>query len=137
MRGRGIVVAVASTAALAFFYVWQRTHVIQLGYDVEALKAEKKKLQQTHNHLLIETSTLASLERVERIATQNLGMKRPESGQIVMVDSRTVSVSADMDTVSRESRAEILRVAQVTDLPRQKSLDEQGLSLLQRLKNVL
>jgi cell division protein FtsL len=143
MKGKGIVVAVIVVSALGFFYVWQRTHVIQLGYDVETLKAQKKKLDQIHNHLLIESSTLASLERIERIATSSLGMKKPEIGQVVMLDDAHTAATAstpppDTDAPFREDeRPEVLRVAQVAPpIPGVQSMDGgPGLSLLQRIKN--
>ena len=69
-------------------YVVQRVNVIRLGYEIEDLKKEKKHLDQIHNSLLIERATLTSTERIERIATSYLQMKRPDDTQIVLVKKR-------------------------------------------------
>ncbi|MBI4715304.1 MAG: cell division protein FtsL, partial [Nitrospirae bacterium] len=68
IRGKGMALVIVGVLVLAFFYVGQRTYVVQLGYDLEALKGEKKRLEQVHNHLVIEAAALGSLDRVERIA---------------------------------------------------------------------
>lgn len=58
---------------------------MRLGYEIEDLKKEKNHLEQIHNSLLIERATLTSTERIERIATSYLDMKRPHDNQIVLV----------------------------------------------------
>ena len=66
-------------------YVGLRVNVMKLGYEIEDLKAEKKNLEQIHNSLLIERAALTSTERIEKIATSYLEMKRPDDSQIVLV----------------------------------------------------
>lgn len=66
-------------------YVGQRVNVMRLGYEIEDLKKEKKNLEQIHNSLLIEKAALISMERIEKIATSYLEMKRPDDRQIVLV----------------------------------------------------
>jgi cell division protein FtsL len=141
MRRRGWVV-VSIAAAIAFFYVWQRTDVIRMGYGLEKLKVEKKKLEQVHNQLLVEVSTLASLERVERIATTSLGMKHPVTGQIVLVslpadggkypDGRTAALSA-----GNAESSKAFQVAQASPVAVSKVMEERSSTLIQRLKDAL
>lgn len=65
--------------------IGQRIHMITLGYEIEQLKKNHQDFQRVHKELLIERETLSSLDRVERIAIQTLGMRRPLAGQIIEV----------------------------------------------------
>jgi len=66
-------------------YVWQQVTVIQTGYKIQQLQRERRDLHRFHQALLIEAATLSSLDRIERIATTQLGLVRPQSGQVIMV----------------------------------------------------
>jgi len=70
---------------IMFFYVVQRVTVMQLGYEIEKLKEEQKKLEQINKSLLIERAALASVERIEKIATSYLEMKKAGDDQFVLV----------------------------------------------------
>jgi cell division protein FtsL len=75
-------------AGLLLLDIQQRVHMITLGYEIEQLKKKEHELQKAHKELLIEHEALSSLDRIERIAVRDLGMIRPESGQVVHVDTR-------------------------------------------------
>ena len=66
-------------------YVWQQVTVIQTGYKIQQLQRERHELYRLHQALLIEAATLSSLDRIERIATTQLGLVRPQNGQVIMV----------------------------------------------------
>ncbi len=66
-------------------YAVQRVNVMRLGYEIEALRKEKQHLEQIHTSLLIEKASLTSTERIEKIATAYLEMKKPDDSQIVLV----------------------------------------------------
>jgi cell division protein FtsL len=70
---------------LVTLYVWQQIRVIQMGYEIEQLQRERRELYRLHQSLLIEAATLSSLDRIERIATTQLGLVRPQSGQVILV----------------------------------------------------
>jgi len=71
--------------AVMLLYAVQRINVMRLGYDIQDLKNDKKHLEQIHKSLLIEKAALTSAERIEKIATSYLEMKRPGDRQIVLV----------------------------------------------------
>ncbi len=76
----GIVVA-----GLLILDIGQRVHMINLGYEIEQHLKTHRDLKKVHKELLIERGTLSSLDRIERIAIQRLGMKRPEHEQVIQV----------------------------------------------------
>jgi cell division protein FtsL len=82
---RGTALTVLIVVGLLFLDIGQRVHMITLGYEIERLQKTHQELKKTRQELLVERETLSSLDRIERIAVQRLGMKRPESGQIVQV----------------------------------------------------
>lgn len=82
---RNLMVSLAVFLVIMFFYVVQRVAVMQLGYEMEDLKAKQKNLEQINKSLLIERAALASVERIEKIATSYLEMKRAEDEQVVLV----------------------------------------------------
>ncbi|MBI3609313.1 MAG: cell division protein FtsL [Nitrospirae bacterium] len=67
--------------------IWQHTHIVTLGYEIELAQQRYKALQQMHKQLLVEVETLSALDRIEQIAVARLGMTRPQDGQIIMVQT--------------------------------------------------
>jgi len=70
---------------ILFIYALQRISILSLGYEMESLKKDLQVLEQTHKSLLLEKASLESAERIEKLATSYLGMKKPEYEQIVFV----------------------------------------------------
>ncbi len=70
---------------ILFIYALQRISILSLGYEMENLKKDLQTLEQTHNSLLLEKASLESAERIEKLATSYLGLKKPEYDQIVFV----------------------------------------------------
>lgn len=70
---------------LVTLYVWHHITIIQLGYEIQQLQQEQQELHRLHQALLIEAATLASLDRIERIATTQLGLIRPQIDQVILV----------------------------------------------------
>lgn len=65
--------------------VWQRTQVLRLGYQLERMEATKKELVKENKGLLLEVTSLASLERIEKIASEHLNLKVPDRKNIYVV----------------------------------------------------
>jgi len=97
-RGRRSTVAralaLAAVAVLpAVFYVSQRAHAARTGYAILQLRQEVGTLQSENARLQAVTMSLKSLERVERIATKDLGMRRPGAGQLSAIATTPVSLA--------------------------------------------
>lgn len=71
--------------ALLLLYVWERVDLVRLGYRVQQLEAKHRVLAREHDELKVKASTLTAPERIARVATERLGMVRPEQGQVVLV----------------------------------------------------
>jgi cell division protein FtsL len=54
--------------SLSVVVLWHHHRTIQLGYETERLQADKTRLERLHRQLLIERESLASLDRIERLA---------------------------------------------------------------------
>lgn len=81
---KALLAAVLIVAALTL-YIWQRFQVIELGYKVDRFKTERETLVRMNNNLRIESASLKSLDRVERIAARQIGLKPVERGRFVLV----------------------------------------------------
>ncbi len=79
------LLAAALIVAVLTLYIWQRFQVIELGYTVDRFKTERETLVRMNNNLRIETASLKSLDRVERIATRRIGLGPVERGRFVLV----------------------------------------------------
>ena len=69
----------------SLFYVWSRIQVIQLGYEISSALKEGRGLTETNKKLRIEIAALKSYDRIERIATEELGMAKPKPDQVIVI----------------------------------------------------
>ncbi len=99
------------SAVLAFLllYVWYHVTIIELGYQIQNLQDEEKKLRKVHQELLIEVASLSSLDRIEQLATSKLGMVRASEKQIVLVKRMP---RPDPDGLKRHDDETGIRVAE-------------------------
>lgn len=70
----------------AVFYLWQRYQYVALGYEVSALRREKARLEEALEPLEVEAAYLSRLERIERVARSELGMRPPRADQVIVVE---------------------------------------------------
>jgi cell division protein FtsL len=80
----GITALVLALAVLA--YAWQHFEMIRIGYRVEELRLEREHLLKIQRELMLERASLASPDRVEAIATRQLGLSRPSVSQVVVIE---------------------------------------------------
>ena len=72
--------------SLLLLYVWERVDLVRVGYKIQHLTARYTVLQRANDELKMTVSALTSPERIERVATEQLGMIRPGPGQIVLLN---------------------------------------------------
>ncbi len=99
-------IAVGAVMALLLLYVWERVDLVQVGYRIQQLKAERNALVREQDELRVRISRLTSPERLARVATEQLGMIRPIPGQVILV-----SLEADRPAAASSSEG-MVRVAQ-------------------------
>jgi len=77
---------VAALAILpALLYVFQRTEAAKTGYSILHLQRELARLESEYVRLHATVSTLRSPQRIERIATSELGMVPPRQRQLAAI----------------------------------------------------
>jgi cell division protein FtsL len=69
----------------SLFFVWSRIQVIQLGYKVSNALKEGRALGEANKKLRVEIATLKSYTRIERFATEELGMSKPSPDQVIVI----------------------------------------------------
>lgn len=80
--------------APAIFYVSQRAQAARLGYAILQLRQEVAILQRDDARLLATATQLRSLDRVERIATKELGMRPRGAGQVTSIAVKPAVIAA-------------------------------------------
>ncbi len=88
VRRSGLWVLGGVLFLLAFLALWQRTQMYRLGYEIEALKRLKSDALRTHQQRLVEAESLSAVERIERIALDQLNMVPALTQQRIYVKRR-------------------------------------------------
>ncbi len=85
-RHTAVIILLATLiAGLCFLYVWQGTALLELTAQKESLKATLASAQEADRYLEFQIDQAFSLERVSRIARQQLGMVEPSDIRYVPV----------------------------------------------------
>jgi cell division protein FtsL len=69
----------------SLFYVWSRIQVIQLGYEISNALKEERAFTEENKKLRVQIATLKSYARIERVATEELGMAKPKPDQVIVI----------------------------------------------------
>lgn len=65
------------------FYIWHQTESIRIGYEIGKLEEKVLTLRRQVGELQTEKSFLLSLDRVEKIAKEELNLVEPKKEQLV------------------------------------------------------
>ena len=65
------------------FYIWHQMESIRLGYEIGELEEKVLTLRSEVDELETEKSSLLSLDRVEKIAKEELNLIEPKKEQLV------------------------------------------------------
>lgn len=79
------LIAALAVISVLLLYVWQRVDLVRVGYDIQQLKARHTVLQRENHELRVKVSALTSPERIARVATEELNMRQPHPGEVVLV----------------------------------------------------
>jgi cell division protein FtsL len=69
-------------------YIWRGVEIISMGYRMRDVYYQQKILQEQRQKLLLERAALRSLDRVERIATTELKLVKPNPDQVIVLSTR-------------------------------------------------
>jgi len=73
-------------AGAVLAYGWQHFEMIRNGYRMEEQRREREYLLQIQRQLSLEKASLTSPDRIETIATRELGMIVPSKEQFVVIE---------------------------------------------------
>jgi len=71
--------------SVLFLYIWCRLTVVSMGYEISKANMDRSALLERSRRLKIEYMELKSPQRIERIATKELGLVHPSEGQLIKV----------------------------------------------------
>ena len=81
-----IMLFVSCTIIVIFiltFYIWHQMESIRIGYEIGKLEEKVLTLRRQVDELQAEKSSLLSLDRVEKIAKEELNLVEPKKEQLV------------------------------------------------------
>ena len=82
---RVVLIAVAGLMIVAMAFVWSNVRLVGLAYEYQALDKTRRSLLRENHLLHVEWESLRSLDRVQILAKNEIGLREPESRQIVTV----------------------------------------------------
>jgi cell division protein FtsL len=104
-----LILLVAVVAVAAGLYAWPALEIRRAGQEAVELDQEKERLLEDNRKLNLEKASLENLDRVETIATRDLGLAAPAAEQSIVVEVPPPlppgALVADDDVPSRQARA--------------------------------
>ena len=68
------------------FSAWQHFELIRHGYRLEQMQRERATQEDVSRHLTLEIETLRARHRIEKLATEQLGMVVPGSDEAIVIE---------------------------------------------------
>jgi cell division protein FtsL len=68
------------------FSAWKHFELIRHGYRLEEMQRERATQEEIKRHLTLEIETLRARQRIEKLATQQLGMVAPGADEAVVIE---------------------------------------------------
>lgn len=78
-----VVFCIIIVISILTFYIWHQTESVRIGYEIGELEEKVLYLRKKVEKLETKKSTLLSLERVEKIAKEELNLVEPKEEQLV------------------------------------------------------
>ena len=71
------------------FSAWQHFELLRHGYKLEQMQRERASENDINRHLRLEMETLRAPQRIEKLATERLGMVAPGADEAVVLERVT------------------------------------------------
>lgn len=91
---RSLAVGVCFVAVL-LFSAWQNFSRLRYGYEIEQMEQERSEQLEMNRHLRLEIETLSAPQRLERLATAELGLVAPPVAGVRVVEREATSPGPD------------------------------------------
>ena len=82
--GIGVVLVLA-----LLFSAWQHFELLRHGYRLEQMQRERATESDINRHLRLEMETLRAPQRIEKLATERLGMVAPSDTEAIVLERVT------------------------------------------------
>jgi cell division protein FtsL len=82
----------AALVIVLLFSAWQHFELLRHGYKLEQMQRERAAESDINRHLRLETETLRAPQRIEKIATERLGMIAPSDADAVVLEKVSPSL---------------------------------------------
>ena len=79
--GIGVVLVI-----VLLFSAWQHFELLRHGYRLEQMQRDRAAENDINRHLRLEMETLRAPQRIEKLATERLGMVTPAEGEAVVLE---------------------------------------------------
>jgi cell division protein FtsL len=87
--------------AVLLFSAWQHFELLRHGYRIEEMQKERSGEEEINRHLRLEIDTLRTPARIERLATQRLGMVAPKAEDATVIERVTSTPPPPKSVVAR------------------------------------
>ena len=91
----------AFLVGVLLFSAWQHFELLRHGYRIEQMQKERATEDEVNRHLRLEIDTLRSPARIERLATDRLGMVSPASGDAIVIERVTTPAQPPKSVIAR------------------------------------
>jgi len=71
---------------IALVFVWSNYQAVQTGYVISRLHQEQVRMMDLNRKLKVELANLTSLDRLERLAKNEMGLVTPRPDQIQVIE---------------------------------------------------
>ena len=68
------------------FSAWPHIELLRHGYRLEQMQRDRAAENDINRHLRLEMETLRAPQRIEKLATERLGMVAPKDGEAVVIE---------------------------------------------------
>jgi cell division protein FtsL len=82
------------------FSAWQHFELLRHGYRLEQMQRERAVEEEVNRHLRLELETLRAPQRIEKLATERLGMVAPGPEEAVVLERVPPSETPDKSLVA-------------------------------------
>ena len=96
---RSVVVGLL-LVSVVLFSTWQHFELVRHGYRLEEMQQQRAVEEDRSRHLRLEIETLRSLERIERIALEDLHMVSPAPGDAFVIERVMPSIPPPYSVVA-------------------------------------
>jgi len=115
----------AALVVVLLFSAWQHFELLRHGYRLEQMQRERAAEGEINRHLRLEMETLKAPQRIEKLATERLGMIAPGDAEAVVLE-RVAATPPPANPIESMSCDSFVNGTGVRSLSRMPTLSSRG-----------